>query len=325
MTNIKTKKTKIVNIIYISMLLIGIILLISLPQLSINSFFVGIRIWATKVLPALLPFFILSKLLSFTNFATSLGKYLSPFTQKMYGVGGISGYVYIMSAISGYPVGAKLTSDLVKNNKITSGQAQIITSFTSTSGPLFIIGTVAIGFYNNQIIGVVIIISHMLGALLNGLLYRKKANANNQKYYCQTISNPLNESMTSSILSIMTVGGFISLFYMFLQIFLQLNIFKPVINLFSLLNISPLTTKGIISGFIEVTTGCLYLAQTTLTPAMLAIISTFLISFGGLSIHAQAYTFLHDFGMSYKTFLFQKTTHAIISTILAIIIVAIIF
>lgn len=324
MTNIQTKKRDFFNILYISMLIIGIVLLIALPQLSINSFFMGLRLWATKVLPALLPFFILSKLLSYTNFTHKLGKALSPFTQKVYGVGGIAGYVYVMSAISGYPVGAKLTSDLYKEKIISSGQAQIITSFTSTSGPLFIIGTVAIGMFNNILIGVVIIISHMIGALLNGLLYRKKTDKNGINYLIQSTPNPLNESMTSSILAIMTVGGFISIFYMFLQILLQLNVFSPIISLFECINISPTITKGLISGLIEVTTGCLYLSQAGLSHRMLAIISTCLISFGGLSIHAQAYTFLHDFGLSYNKFLLQKTTQSIISTIIAIILALII-
>lgn len=306
------------------MLIIGIILLIVLPQLSIDAFFMGLRIWATKVLPALLPFFILSKLLSYTNFISKLGKFLSPFTQKVYGVGGIAGYVYVMSAISGYPVGAKLTSDLYKEKAISSGQAQIITSFTSTSGPLFIIGTVAIGMFNNITIGVIIIISHMLGALLNGLLYRKKANQYDTKYSIQSTPNPLGESMTSSILAIMTVGGFIAIFYMFLQILLHLNVFAPIINICECINISPTITKGVISGLIEVTTGCLYLSQAKLSPKIIAIISTFLISFGGLSIHAQAYTFLHEFGLSYNKFLIQKTTQSIISAIIAIILAIII-
>lgn len=318
MTNIKLKKIKIFNIFYISALLIGIFLLILLPKLSINSFYTGLRIWATKVLPALLPFFILSKLLSYTNFISSLGNVLSPFTQKLYGVGGISGYIYVMSAISGYPVGAKLTCDLYKENVITSGQAQVISSFTSTSGPLFIIGTVAIGMFDNIKIGIIILISHMLGALLNGLIYRHKNNISTLEFSSKKSSNPLNESMTSSILSIMTVGGFISLFYMFLQILLQLNIFSPLICLMQKINISPATSKGIISGLIEVTTGCMYLSQANLSPTLLCIIATFLISFGGFSIHAQAYTFLHDFDMPYQKFLLQKTTHATISTILAI-------
>lgn len=320
MTNVKVKKVNLINILYVIMLLIGIILLVILPKISIEAFYMGIRIWATKVLPALLPFFILTKLLSYTSAIQKFGKVFSPVTFKFYGVGGIAGYIYLMSIISGYPVGAKLTSDLYKENIISSKQAQTITSFTSTSGPLFIIGTVAIGMYNSSIIGIIVLLSHMLGAILNGLLYRNKENASTLDYTKAPTPNILNESMISSILSIMVVGGFISLFYMFLQIILQLNTLAPLLKFLQILGVPTSISTSIFAGIIEVTSGCLYLGQTGLSARMLTIISTFLISFGGLSIHAQAFTFLKDFQMSYKKFLLIKTTQSIISTIIAIII-----
>lgn len=319
MTNIKSKKINLYNIFYVVMLIFGISLLIIFPSLSISSFYQGLQIWATKVLPALLPFFILTKLLSYTNALKSLGNVFTPITSKFYGVGGISGYIYIMSIISGYPVGAKLTSDLYKGGVITSGQAQTITSFASTSGPLFILGTVAIGMYNNSAIGFVIIISHIFGAILNGFLYKNKEKISTCNFSQKESKNILNETMTSSIMSIMIVGGFIAIFYMFLQIILSLNIFSPILNIAKIIGIDEGLSKGMIAGFFEVTTGCLILSKYSISYKLLAILSTFLISFGGLSIHAQAYTFLHDFNMPYKKFFLQKLTHAIFSTVIAII------
>lgn len=319
MTNVKLKKANLFNILYVTMLLVGIVILVILPQISIDAFYMGIRIWATKVLPALLPFFILTKLLSYTSAIKKFGKAFSPITRKFYGVGGIAGYIYLMSIISGYPVGAKLNSDMYKENIISSKQAQTITSFTSTSGPLFIIGTVAIGMYNNCAIGIIILISHMLGAIINGFLYRNRENISTLDHIKAPTNNILNESMTSSILSIMIVGGFIALFYMFLQIILQLNTLAPLFNFLQIFGIPKSISTSIFAGIIEVTSGCLYLGQTALSEKMLAIISTFLISFGGLSIHAQAFTFLKDIHMSYKKFLIIKVTQSIISTIIAII------
>lgn len=318
MTNIKSKKCKILNIFYPLLLIVGILLLIILPQLSIDSFYMGLRIWATKVLPALLPFFILTRLLSFTSTLNTIGKAFAPITKKLYGVGGISGYVFIMSIISGYPIGAKLTADLYKDNTINSKQAQTITAFTSTSGPLFIIGTVAIGMYSSQAIGILILSSHILGAMLNGLLYRNKAEIIVFNTEMRSTGNHLQECMSSSILSIMIVGGFISIFYMFLQIILQLNTLYPIIKFFEMIGINSSITKGMFAGLIEVTTGCLYLGQAEIPSKLLLALSTFLISFGGLSIHAQAYTFLKEFDMPYIKFLLIKFTQAIISTIIAI-------
>ena len=51
------------NLIFISILLLLITLILLMPTISINAFLQGIIIWSTKVMPALLPFFILTKIL----------------------------------------------------------------------------------------------------------------------------------------------------------------------------------------------------------------------------------------------------------------------
>lgn len=326
MTKKFLSKNNITSILYVILLLVSISMLIILPSIAIRSFLDGVLIWATKVLPALLPFFILSKLLSYTNFIPKLGSFLSPITNKLYGVGGVSGYIFAMSIISGYPVGAKLTQDFYENKYFSDKQAYTITSFCSTSGPLFILGTVAIGMFNNKAIGFVILISHILGAIINGLLYRcKKDNAPRIQNVNLPPQNILADTMSSSIASIMAVGGFIALFYMFIQILISTNILNPLCTLFSKIGIESEITTSIFCGVIEVTSGCLLLSKIGLSIISLTTIATFLISFGGLSIHAQAFCFLKSFNMKYRTFLRQKITQAVISSIIAWVICIILF
>jgi len=319
MTKNKIKNNNFFQVIYIIILILAIILLVISPSLAMNTFLNGLIIWATKVLPALLPFFILTKLLSYTQFISNFGKLLNPITQKLYGVGGSSGYVFLMSIISGYPVGAKILSDLYSNKQITRGQAITITSFTSTSGPLFILGTVAIGLFSSVKLGIIVIISHYIGALINGLIYRQRKTSNIQILNTNTQTNFLSDSMTSSITSITTVGGFIALFYMLLQLLLSISILDPLIQLMEILGVHKSITTSVICGLLEVTTGAIYLSQAHMHFYILTPLLTFLISFGGLSIHAQAYCFLKNFDMPYKYFFIQKLTQAIISTFIAII------
>jgi len=310
---------------FIVFILLAIILLLILfPSISMNSFLEGILIWGTKVLPSLLPFFILTKLLSYTNFIPTLGKKLSPLTYKMYGVGGVSGYVYLMSIISGYTVGAKITSDLYSNKIISKTQAHTITSFTSTSGPLFVLGTVSIGLFGSTKMGIIILISHYISAIINGLLYKHKKSYTLTLNTNHTTNNYLNESMTSSISSIMTVGGFIAIFYMILKLMLKLNLFFPISKLLNLLGVNQNVSISIISGLFEVTTGCILLSNCGLNFIAQSLIISFLISFGGLSIHLQALCFLKNFEMKYSKFLLQKTTHAILSTLITLIILCIV-
>lgn len=314
MTKNKTKKTSILNITYIILLLLLMLVIVIIPNISILTFFQGISLWATKVLPALLPFFIITKLLSYTTFVTTVGRFLSPITKRLYGVGGVSGYIYFMSIISGYPVGAKLTSDLYQNGQITKEQAKTISSFTSTSGPLFILGTVGIGFFGSSKLGIIALVSHFISALINGLLYRNKDTEQSYKFtQLAPPDNFLSESVHSSIISIMLVGGFIAISYMILSIFNYLNLFSLPINILSKIGIQGDIANAILSGIIEVTTGLAHLSKTTISFNSACIISSFLLSFGGLSIHAQAYCYLKNFNLKYSHFLQQKITHAMLS------------
>ncbi len=314
----KYKKIDYFQATYISLILFIILLLLILPQYAISSFYDGIKVWATKVLPTLLPFFILTKLLSNTKFIPMIEKKISPLTQKLYGVGGVAGYIYIISIISGYPVGAKLTSDFYADGKISKSDAIAITAFTSTSGPLFIIGSVAISLFGNIKMGIIILLSHYLGALLNGLIYRQKNKPQTQILSLNNASLDLGQAVTSSIMAVLNVGGFIALFYMIISLLLSLNIFYPIMKLLSLVGLNEQTTTAILSGIIEVTTGEIMLSKLSLSPLLSTVISAFIISFGGLSIHAQAYSYLNNFDMPYSKFLLQKLTHATFATIVAI-------
>ena len=325
MTQTRTKNQVFINFIYILFLLISILTLVIIPKQAITTFGQGVNLWATKVLPSLLPFFILTKLLSYTTFVNSAGRILSPITKKLYGVGGVAGYIYFISIVSGYPVGAKLTSDLYEQKAINREQAKAISSFTSTSGPLFILGTVGIGFFNSSRLGIIVLISHLISALLNGLLYRnKEAEFISPAIPKPTSQNQLSDSMYNSVISIMMVGGFIAIFYMGLKLMLQLNIFSPIIFLLSKCGIDEQVSASLIAGMIEVTTGLSILGSSSIKLKLSTVLASVLISFGGLSIHAQAFCYLKNFGLKYSHFLKQKVTNAILAALVTLLIILLI-
>jgi len=321
------------RLLIISLLIILIFLVVN-PEQNIDAFFMGTRVWATAVLPALFPFFFFTKFLSELNFPETIGKYLSPLTKKLYRTSGISGYIFVMSILSGYPVGAKLTSDIYEMKIINKSEAFRITSYTSTSGPLFIIGTVGIGLFGNKIIGIIILVSHILGAMINGLIYRNLGKKEETKpissYEISKIfsnKNILEDCMFNSIKSILIIGGYVAIFFVLINILNYYKAFSPFTYILSILfpNINLGVSGAFINGIIEVTRGCLDLSLATTNFKILTIISTFLISFGGFSVHFQAYTFLKKIGISFKLYLLEKLSHAVISTALAFITLLIFF
>ena len=72
----------------------------------------GLTLWANNVIPALFPFFIATELLGNTNIISILGKKFNKFMRPIFNIPGIASYPLIMGIISGYPVGAKIVSEL---------------------------------------------------------------------------------------------------------------------------------------------------------------------------------------------------------------------
>ena len=102
----------------------------------------GLKLWANNVVPSLLPFFIATNLLSHTNVIKYVSKACNKFMRPIFNVPGECAYAFILGLISGYPVGAKIVTDLKDNNLCTTEEAERMLCFTNNSGPLFIVGTV---------------------------------------------------------------------------------------------------------------------------------------------------------------------------------------
>ena len=148
------------------------ILIILFPSQIIVSAKNGLLLWFNNVIPSLLPFIIGANILSLTGFINFIGEILEPITQKLFKISGCGAFALIMGFISGYPMGAKITASLYENNQITETEAQKLIMFTNNSGPLFILGTVAVSMFKVPKVGTIILLAHYLSALSIGVLLR---------------------------------------------------------------------------------------------------------------------------------------------------------
>lgn len=316
-------KTQKISLLFTLLLFAIIIFLIINPNRYINSAYNGILIWAKAVLPALFPFFFITKLLTELGGIKTLANYFQLIMQKIFHVNGMSSYVLLMSIMSGYPVGAKITSELYEKNIIKNDEAIRLITFTSTSGPLFIIGTVGAGMFVSAKMGFIMLFSHFLGAIFNGLLYRNYkyipiTKSTKNKFRFDAIDeNILEKSMLSAINSILIVGGYISISFILIDILTDIGIInalnsivKPILSFFE---IDSNLSNAIVVGFIEMTRGCYELSTCFTDYTTATTICTFIISFGGLSTMLQAMTFLQRCNVKISFFFKQKITHAILA------------
>jgi len=143
------------NNILPTLIIIFVICLVLFSNQNLSATKNGLLLWANSVVPALLPFFIATELLSHTNVVAFIGKLLNKYMKPIFNVPGIGAYAFIMGIISGYPVGAKIVTKFRQDSVCSKAEAERLLAFTNNSGPLFIIGTVGISLFGNTTIRVI--------------------------------------------------------------------------------------------------------------------------------------------------------------------------
>ena len=299
--------------------LLFFIILIALNPAKYSSVSLnGLQVWAKILVPSLLPFFILTKLFASSGIIYDISYVFAKPTKKLFNCSPITAYVFFMSIVTGYPVGSKLIADLFNDKKLDKHQAQKALSFCSNSGPMFILGSVAVGMFKNKKIGLIILLSHILGSIINGVIYRNigKNYTKNQKNEEKMQKNThfdfnFSKSVFDSVSSVLLIGGVICFCFVIIEVITN-NVF--FINLFSIFGEKSKVFASLFCGLFEITKGCLMLSECNLPINIATPILTFIISFGGISTLLQAMAFSSGF-ITTKRFMLMKFTHAIFSLI----------
>lgn len=333
------------NFFYKLLISFGIILftfaIIIYPRDSYNAALEGLKTWFNIVCPSLLPFFIGSELLINLGVVGFIGTLLEPIMRPVFNVPGSGSFPFVMSITSGYPVGSKIVAELYNKKLCSRAEAQRLMSFCSTSGPLFMIGAVAIGMLGSQESGMVIVLSHYLGALTVGILFRfykhkektpVKPGASTFKKAFSSLAQSFNkenrpfglmlsDSVKNSVNALLVIGGFIVLF----SVIIRLLILSGFIDLLAFIlfkvlkafGADPDLIKALSSGLFEITIGSKLVAssRTVMTQKILAICA--LISWSGFSIHAQVASMISNTDIKMTTYIFTKILHSITSCIFA--------
>lgn len=310
------------KVIFTLLLLFATTIFIINPNSCMQSCLNGLKIWLLNVVPALFPFFIFTRIIIALN-QTSIPA-LDKITYKCFHTQN-SGLIYCLSLLSGYPVGAKLISNYYDAGAIDKKTASKMFSYCSTSGPMFIVGAIGIGVFRSAKVGYILLIGHIIGSFLNGMIYRGKGTiATNAKP--QITKTTINEIMYDSIISILLVGGYIVFASVLIQL-LQLTGILPWLanSISSLIKCDYSAVYSVLSGVLEITNGLIGLGGCNISIPIKIIISSILIAFSGICIMLQSTAFLSKLEMSKRTMFKQKISQALLSGLATAIIVLIVY
>lgn len=303
-----------------NVLLLLIMILISVEVLIesadvLESVKFSFNIWENSIFPSLFPFFVIGNILIDLGFPKLLGTLLKDVMYKLFKINGTGAFIIILSILSGFPSSAKYTKELYLNGEINDKEATKLLTFTHFSNPLFILGTLSITFLNNKEIGMCILISHYIGNLFIGLIFRnyyisKKDTTKvslknaiismNSSRTDKSFGQMLSNAITSSISTLLLILGTVTIFL----------VLTTLIN--NNLSVSPYY-KSIINGIFEMTQGLKYLSMLKIPLYKQALISVFFISFGGLSVHMQVLSIISDTKIKYFPYFISRIFHALIS------------
>ena len=293
------------------------------PRRCIASVHSALAMFVQSVLPALLPYFFFTKLLTSLCAARALADLFRRPVALLYNAPPIGGYVCLMSLLSGYPVGARLLGDLYKAGAIDGADARCISSFASTSGPLFVVGTVGTAMFGDPTFGYALLCCHVSGALLNGLLYRRKRAAGERTAFVPPCSdNVLAAGMTDAILSVALVGGYIAVFGLAIDLLVSTGILgavaSPLGALMAKCGLDPRAADALCAGLIELTRGCKMMSEIGLQTKTALPLVAGMLSFGGVAIAVQSLSFCSVCGIRIGYFMLTKLSQAAITVALAV-------
>ena len=247
----------------------------------------GMTLWLNTLIPTLLPFIILTGILTRID---NIQKILSPlesYFRVLLGVSSWGGYVFLLGMLCGYPLGAKLASDLYESDKISKKEALYLTTFCNNPSPAFIITYLCKSCLKDTVPAGMVFASIFSANLICMLFFRffvyQNVTISDSPGFSPEISsrkNILDFSIMNGFETITRLGGYILLF----------SILAGCIRYYAPF---PLLYQYLLLGFTEITSGLSLISVSGLPYMTRILLSAAATASGGLCILAQTKGVLH--------------------------------
>lgn len=267
-----------------------LLLLFSHPDVTASGCTLGLTLWYTAVLPSLLPFMILSGLLVRTGMFQYLNPVYAPVLKKVFGISWDGCYAVLIGFLCGFPMGAKVIADLVREKHISPEEGRYLLGFCNNVSPAFFLNYVCLSKLGYPSVPWKLVLLFYGLPILCGLITRPffhlpdtdQTSGKKRQTTLHRLDFPmLDACIMDGFATITRLGGYIILFTILVQFLKLLPLPEAVLPfLCALLEISCGTDQ------IAAAPGLSGLYRTALACAGAA--------FGGLCICAQTQSVLND-------------------------------
>ena len=320
--------------------------LVLYPEQGFRAGVDGLKVFWSVVLPALLPFFILSEMLMGLGVVHALGIILEPLMRPLFSVPGVGAFALSMGLAAGYPMDAVITGKFRKNKLCTRIEGERLLAFTNTADPLFMFGAVAVGMFHSPQLGMLLAVAHYIAAFLVGVAFKFYGIGRNKREDDVEVQTPtrargnifsrayaemirarqedgrpfgklLGDSVNDSIKTALMIGGFIMFFAVLLKVLALVGIVPllaiPIEMMFRVFGFDISLVQPFIAGLFEIDIGSAQAAVTSAPLIQQLIIVSFIIAWSGLSVHAQVAAVLTGTDIRMGPYMVARLLHAVLA------------
>lgn len=119
-------------------LFFGLLLLLFHPIATVNAAALGLTIWYQNILPALLPFAILSDILVSSNAFYQIARLLYPAVRLLLPCSRNGTFPLMAGFLFGFPMGSRICARMVSEGKLSRQEASVIFIISNNISPIFI-------------------------------------------------------------------------------------------------------------------------------------------------------------------------------------------
>lgn len=324
----KSLKINISITIVCSLIILQIILA---PNICISYTISGAKLFFNAVFPSLFPFLVVINIIINYDGIEIYSKLLGNIICKPLKLPKECSLALLVSALCGYPLGARYTCDLYEKKIIDLKTCERLLNIASNASPLFIIGAVGTSMMSSPKVGYILLLSNILSCMFMGFFipstsfsYKIKNKSDNFSIIKTTNNNigiTLKNSIEDAMKTSLNIGGFIVAFSVITGIIKDNVLFHIILNKISLvIGSSGNFIEGLLLGMLEMTNGCYLISLSNSNLYVKLSVLSFLIGFSGLSIISQVYSYTYKYAVSMKKYIARKFIQGIISSVLTLMI-----
>ena len=266
-----------------------------------------------SVVPSLMTFMTVATFIADSDCADVLAKAFGRTVRLLFNLPQNCTKAVLLSMLGGYPCGAKIISDMLKNGETDSKTAQRMLRFCINASPAYIVSAIGIGLFNSARIGAMICFSHLASSLLIGIVFRgrKIPERPPSKPKRAKLSECFVKSVLDSTNAMLCISGFVITFSVVLTLLDETGITRGFCSLLQPITHNAETSRSVLYLLFDVVAGSRSCIDCPPLTALL--LCSAAVSLGGMSIWAQAAFYLSGQKINFFDLVFFRLLHAVLT------------